>query len=626
MYRVTVWTGGKEYVLHDIHDQDEQIYDDELSEEMGKTATFRFTMSPNHPNADKIIPLSSEIRISKGKEQVFWGRAITPTADIHNTQTVQCVGGLSYLADSQQAPATHTGAGTTFLEQVLAVHNSMVEPYKQLKIGMVNVAIRNAERVIEAYTDTLTVLTSLLVSNYGGYLRVREAGGVRYLDYLTDYGGTNKQTIRSGENVLDLNRETDATDIITVLIPEGEEVNGNRVDITSVNGGVNYITNAKAVEKWGRIWGYRAFEDVSDPAELLSAATDYLGSIVTYPQTINLTAFDLGLVDSSIETLHLGYWTNFISVPHGNKGTYILKKLVRHLTAPQNDNVIFGGVQETISGTTANTSQVVTQKVEQVKQSIGKEISEKIENATKLITGGTGGYFVIGLNDSGQPNETFWMDAPTIEKARYVVRMNRNGLGFSTNGIDGPYENAITIDGNVVADFITTGTMLADRIRGGTMEVGGTGLAKDGVIYVRDSAGSIIVQIDKNGIVIKKGSINLGDGAFSVTSGGVMNLSGTNNSSTIGCSILSAQNANIDRMTVNGTSEMRDTVCGDVYGDDIQCTQIYSSRAGEWWSDRRMKDDINPIPIDEAFASLYSSNGLFPESMICISSSISGTM
>ena len=95
MYRVTVWTGGKEYVLHDIHDQDEQIYDDELSEEMGKTATFRFTMSPNHPNADKIIPLSSEIRISKGKEQVFWGRAITPTADIHNTQTVQCVGGLS---------------------------------------------------------------------------------------------------------------------------------------------------------------------------------------------------------------------------------------------------------------------------------------------------------------------------------------------------------------------------------------------------------------------------------------------------------------------------------------------------------------------------------------------------
>ena len=65
MYRVTVETAGQEYVLHDIHSQDEQIYDDELSEEMGKTATFKFTIAPNHPHIDKIVPLSSEIRIYK---------------------------------------------------------------------------------------------------------------------------------------------------------------------------------------------------------------------------------------------------------------------------------------------------------------------------------------------------------------------------------------------------------------------------------------------------------------------------------------------------------------------------------------------------------------------------------
>ena len=97
MYRVTVETAGQEYVLHDIHSQDEQIYDDELSEEMGKTATFKFTMAPNHPYIDKIVPLSSEIRIYKDGERIFWGRAVTPSADIYNTQTVECVGGLSYL-------------------------------------------------------------------------------------------------------------------------------------------------------------------------------------------------------------------------------------------------------------------------------------------------------------------------------------------------------------------------------------------------------------------------------------------------------------------------------------------------------------------------------------------------
>lgn len=77
-------------------------------------------------------------------------------------------------------------------------------------------------------------------------------------------------------------------------------------------------------------------------------------------------------------------------------------------------------------------------------------------------------------------------------------------------------------------------------------------------------------------------------------------ISGTTNSSSIGVSTMSAQNANIDRLTVNGTSDMRDIVSGDIYADDIQCTQIYSSRAGEWWSDRRMKSDINPISPEVA--------------------------
>ena len=79
-------------------------------------------------------------------------------------------------------------------------------------------------------------------------------------------------------------------------------------------------------------------------------------------------------------------------------------------------------------------------------------------------------------------------------------------------------------------------------------------------------------------------------------------ISGTTNSSSIGVSTMSAQNANIDRLTVNGSSEMRDIVSGDIYADDIQCTQIYSSRAGEWWSDRRMKSDINPISPEVALA------------------------
>ena len=598
MYRVTVETAGQEYVLHDIHSQDEQIYDDELSEEMGKTATFKFTIAPNHPHIDKIVPLSSEIRIYKDGVRIFWGRAVTPSADIYNTQTVECVGGLSYLADSLQAPFTLSGTGTTFLQQILAVHNSQVEANKQLQLGNITVSIRDTERTLEAYTDTLSVLTALLVDSYGGYLRVREDGGVRYLDYLTNYGGTNSQEVRFGENILDLSSEIDASDIATVLIPEGAEVDGERVNITSANGGVNYIQDAQAVARWGKIWAYAQFDDITEPADLLEAAQDYLAEVTTLPRSIDLTAFDLSLTDTSIEALELGYWTNFTSQPHGLSGTYLLQKLVRHLTAPQNDKVTFGIVKNTISGQTANTDRVVYQQIEQVKQSIGKEIDEKIENATKLITGGTGGYFVIGLNDDGQPNETFWMDSPSTETATNVIRINQNGIGFSTTGINGPYRNAWTIDGNLVASFITSGTMLADRIRGGTLEIGGTGTAANGVITVKNASGTVIAQIDQNGITINQGSINLGNGAFRVTPNGVMTLNGTNNSSTIGCEVLSAGHAEIQG-DLNVGSEAQftgDVTMIDMSARDIQCNEIYSSVAGEWWSDRKLKRNIQQIP------------------------------
>ena len=59
-----------------------------------------------------------------------------------------------------------------------------------------------------------------------------------------------------------------------------------------------------------------------------------------------------------------------------------------------------------------------------------------------------------------------------------------------------------------MADFITTGTMLADRIRGGTLEVGGSGIGKDGVIKILDASGSVLMEMSKTGIIINSGTLN----------------------------------------------------------------------------------------------------------------------
>ena len=114
----------------------------------------------------------------------------------------------------------------------------------------------------------------------------------------------------------------------------------------------------------------------------------------------------------------------------------------------------------------------VQSKVEKAETNIGrfpKLLQTAIGNATSLITGQTGGYVVLHGDESGQPYELLILDEPSIDTAVNVWRWNVSGLGFSHNGYNGPYETAITADGQIVADFITSGTLVANIIKAGVI-------------------------------------------------------------------------------------------------------------------------------------------------------------
>lgn len=81
-------------------------------------------------------------------------------------------------------------------------------------------------------------------------------------------------------------------------------------------------------------------------------------------------------------------------------------------------------------------------------------MAEAIDRSTMLITGGTGGYIVLKRNDEGQPEEFLAMDADNTVDAKNVIRINKNGIGFSTSGYNGPFRNAWTIDGAFNTAFI----------------------------------------------------------------------------------------------------------------------------------------------------------------------------
>lgn len=97
-------------------------------------------------------------------------------------------------------------------------------------------------------------------------------------------------------------------------------------------------------------------------------------------------------------------------------------------------------------------------------------LQKSVERVTKLITGGLGGYVVMKLNANGQPEEILIMDTPDTQTAVNVIRMNQNGIGFSTTGYEGPFRSAWTIDGHFVADFIDTGNLQANLIKTGRLQ------------------------------------------------------------------------------------------------------------------------------------------------------------
>ena len=90
-------------------------------------------------------------------------------------------------------------------------------------------------------------------------------------------------------------------------------------------------------------------------------------------------------------------------------------------------------------------------------------LEEAQTNATNLITQAMGGY-VYKTHD-----ELYIMDNEDPTQAQKVWRWNINGLGYSNTGINGTYGLAMTMNGSIVADFITAGTISAITIDGNTM-------------------------------------------------------------------------------------------------------------------------------------------------------------
>ena len=85
------------------------------------------------------------------------------------------------------------------------------------------------------------------------------------------------------------------------------------------------------------------------------------------------------------------------------------------------------------------------------------------------VTGAKGGHIRINLNADGTPQEILIMDTADSASAKYVVRLNKNGIGISKNGIEGPYDIAMDAEHGVFASALYSLKITSAMIESGAI-------------------------------------------------------------------------------------------------------------------------------------------------------------
>ena len=376
----------------------------------------------------------------------------------------------------------------------------------------------------------------------------------------------------------------------------------------------------------GRIYIKQIWDDVTLQENLALKAAEYIGKISVLGTTIELSAVDLSRIDVDYKRFGLGEIAQVISLPHDIQAEYQITQMNIDLFDPAGSSMVLGGELGTY--TFDNTKQVT-----EIANQITDEVSSAVQNATALLSGGLGGYLIIRQDDTGQPYEILIMNAATESAATRCVRINKNGIGFgqsSAGSTSWTYRNAWTIDGNLVADFITTGTLKDHAgntqlnmstgvltMKKGSINLGGGSFAVNdqGVLTMKKGSinlggGNFYVN-DQGVLTMKKGSINLGGGKFTVNDSGTLKaISGT-----IGGMSLS-ENSLTKVFTVNGRQGFVRMTAPTGFSEDAFCTAYGGNSTFAIQASGRLrvaptKYEASPgetqFVVDQAYAYMYNS-------------------
>lgn len=508
MHTVTITNGTEKTTIHS--DNLDRISGGKIVKAVNAVDSFTFTIYPDNAGYNKLKPLTTSVTVtddSTGKD-VFIGRVLKCPDSMDERglicRKVTCEGRLGWLYDSVQPYVEYKMVGiSTVLSSFLSKHNAQVGADKRIELGQVTVTASNNYTYTANWDKTMNVIADKLIGKFGGEIQLRDKDGKVYLDYLENIGHGTDTTIELAVNLKTISREVDETAVITRLYPLGAKLTDSekRLTIGSVNGGKDYIEDSSLIAKYGVISGPQIWDDVTLASNLLSKGKEYLKSVNRAKVQYQITALDLSRINKHIEQFELGCWYRVKNSLMGIDEDLRIVGISIDLDNPEQSELTFGDKFETMTGfMTAKTKSLQT-AIDDSEFRNRQVIDSKIENATKLITGAEGGHVI--LDPSEKPERILIMDTADINTCKSCIQLNKNGLGFwktSDGGSakDGPYTNAWTIDGNLVASFITALTLTGLKINNGS-----------GTFKVDENGNVVANKLSSKSATITGGSINI---------------------------------------------------------------------------------------------------------------------
>lgn len=298
-------------------------------------------------------------------------------------------------------------------------------------------------------------------------------------------------------NLKEINYKGKSTNFATRLYAYGKD----GLSFASINDGKPYVDDNTYSSRV--ICAYWKDERYEVAESLLEDAKKNLAAIAVPQRSYDCNVVDLAATNPEMYGFQDFSMFSVITLIDDSKNARINHQVVERWNYPyypEKNKVILSTVVPKIQSQIVQVQQQINNpnsNFQQIQQS-------KIDNATNWLTSADG-YVIAVKDDNGTWKEILFLDTPSVETAKNVLRINTNGIGFSTNGVNGPYRNAWTIDGSLVADFITTGVLTANLIKAGVLQ------SLNGASSINMETGE--ANLTGNGTF---GSIKIGDGAGNI--------------------------------------------------------------------------------------------------------------